>query len=139
MPEFITEWWRCNIPDDWKSDDSEGCATFTSKNGFGALQISAFKKEDREVTDEDLRDFASDHVNAGANLSSVSFGDFIGLYVAYSVEDQEFWCEYWLRSGQVMIYVTYNCLLSEKENELSTIEDILDSLGHDEIKKSQQS
>ena len=90
------------------------------------------------MTDEDLRDFAVDHVEAGADLTSVSFGDFTGFHVSYRVEDQEFWCEYWLRSAQVMIYVTYNCALSEKDNELSTINDILKSLAHDEIANSQQ-
>ena len=137
MAKFQTEWWQCNIPEDWDSDYNEGCATFTSKEGgVGALQISEYRREDRDVTDGDLRNFAAEHIGAGANLTSISCGDFSGFHVFYRTEEKSFWCEYWLRLGQVMIYVTYNCAISDKDIEISVVKGILESLAQSEIENS---
>ncbi len=73
----------------------------------GALQISSARKDASAVTDEDLKEFASERVPSAVQLQGVSIGDFLGFAARYKREDRV-WQEWWLRSGKVMVYVTYN-------------------------------
>jgi len=74
---------------------------------MSALQLSAARKG-TEITDEDLREFAENHLAAGASPSPVEAGDFKGFSIAYRDESHH-WRQWFLRSHNVAVFVTYNC------------------------------
>jgi hypothetical protein len=99
-----------------------------SDDAFGELQISEATKEEN-VTEEDLRDFASHHLNAGANTSEVVCGDYEGFTLHYGV-DGEHVREWYLRSIKSMLFVTYNCLDEHRGQEDAEVRSILDTLRY---------
>jgi len=82
---------------------------------IGALQISAAFKGS-EVVDADLREFAADHLEAGATPRSTEAGDFVGFEISFSDGDR-FWRQWYLRNGCQMLFVTYNCGLDSRGAE----------------------
>lgn len=73
----------------------------------GALQISAAFKES-DVSHEDLLDFASDHIDAGARPVEFAAGTFEGITFCYG-DGESHWQRWYLRDGRQMLLVTYNC------------------------------
>jgi len=134
--DFMTEWWKCKIPDEWSYDYQEGCVSFASDQNIGALQVSAACKDDKTVSEIDLRDFAQEHIETGAKLKDTKYGDFSGYFISYAIEENEYWQEFWLKCKNIMLYITYNCDFSCKGKENDTIVDILDSLKINIIKDS---
>lgn len=104
---FTSAFWSVELPSSWTVTQEEECATFVTQNLRGILQISSAIKEQGLVTDEDLQEIAKDYVEAGAILIGVKYGLFSGFCLSYATEES-FNKEWWLRSGRVMIYVTYN-------------------------------
>jgi len=107
MNEYESVWWSMEVASGWLADGSAECITFCREDGTGALQISAYKHESGIVPEDDVRDFIRDESPDEAILQQVSCGEFIGSGLEY-VDDGKFWLKRWLRSGPVLLYVTYN-------------------------------
>ena len=123
---FGTATWSVEIPDSWNAHHDEDCATITDDSDVGALQISAAFK-DSDVTDDDLRSFASDHTDAGAVPAPATCGDFVGIEIAFS--DGQFFCRQWfLRSRQQALFVTHTCAESHRGSRDHAIDQALSTL-----------
>lgn len=94
--------------------------------GFGALQFSSVRKTGQAVTDADLREFADEDLN-GREARDVSLGDFVGITLDFA-QAGVYWRKWWLRSGSVLLFVTYNCDSGEEAWEAATVDTILGSL-----------
>ena len=123
---FGTQAWDLAVPDGWEASHGEDCAALVGPSELGALQISAALKES-EVLDDDLRDFASEHLNAGATPLECSAGDFTGFEVRFS-DGESFWRQWFLRHGRKMLFVTYNCSVAGQGVEDGAVDEILASL-----------
>lgn len=99
--------WSLRPPEGWRAWHDEECATLVADDEIGALQISAAFK-DSEVVDADLRDFAADHLDAGANPRPTEAGEFVGFEISFS-DGERFWRQWYLRNGRQLLFVTYNC------------------------------
>ena len=127
MKTFKTSWWSVKFPDGWCAKPDDDCTTITANPEVGALQISAARNDNGPAIDEDLLEFAEDHVKAGAKLRDVTLGMLSGFYIHYS--DDEFYCrEWWLRSGNTVLLVTYTTELEHRGQEDSAIDQILTTL-----------
>jgi len=123
MARYKSAWWSFEPPAGWTGQEEEGCDTFESAGGVGALQISAHRKESSEVSDDDLREFAGD-----IPLRAIALGSLSGFRTRFS-DDGTFWIKWWLRTGKTMVHVTYNCAVEERnEEEESLVERTLSSL-----------
>ena len=118
--------WIINLLPDWTGEHDEDCSTIYHPEGVGALQISAFSK-DGKVTDEDLKDFAQDHIEAGAKLSESNSGDFKGFTLVFVV-DNEFWQHWYVAKGNTALFITYNCEAVDREVEIDKIKTMVASL-----------
>ena len=125
--EFKSSWWSVRLPIGWQATESEECVTLEGKSRLGAVQISAARKDDGQVTDSDLRQFAVEQRGATAPFQEVVLPAFVGLY-AERVEHNRFWREWWLRSGGLMVYVTYNVDTAFKGSESAAVDSIVNSL-----------
>lgn len=104
---FGRETWSIQPPSGWAAWHEEECATMTAEPEVGALQISAALKES-DVSHQDLLDFASDHIDAGARPVEVATGTFEGITFCYG-DGESHWQSWYLRDGHQMLLVTYNC------------------------------
>jgi hypothetical protein len=127
MKTFKTSWYSVQIPEGWEAERDDVCATITASPEVGALQISAARNEEGPATDEDLLEFAEEHVKAGAKLKEVSVGKLSGFYLHYS--DDEFYSrEWWLRSENTVVLVTYTTELAQRGQEDSVVDQILTTI-----------
>lgn len=124
---FGRETWSISVPNGWHARHDPECATLEADPPVGALQISAAFKG-ASVLDEDLRDFASDHLEAGAVTRPVVAGEFVGFEIAYSVGDT-FWRQWYLRREGQALLVTYVYQESARGHEDSSVEQVLASLS----------
>lgn len=143
MPEvFQTPTWSIEVPDGWSAVDEEEYATFQADGEaqVGALQISAYHK-DGPVTNEDLEEFAEEHLSAGAIPTPVEHPTFEGFGIAYEA-DEEFWTEWYLRDADQMLYITYTCPVNDQDAEQEVIADMLGTLepaeSEDEVKDADE-
>jgi hypothetical protein len=79
------------------------------------------------VTDDDLAEFAADHLDASARAIPITLGDFSGLAIRYGV-DGTHWRQWFLRHGPVALLVTYNCAEADRGIEDADVERMLASL-----------
>jgi hypothetical protein len=107
VSRFGRDSWSLVVPDGWRASHDEECATLLAPREVGVLQISAAFK-DSVVLDSDLRDFAVEHLDAGAKPRPTDAGDFVGFEIAFC-DDERYWRHWYLRSGAQMLFVTYNC------------------------------
>ncbi|MFC3552487.1 hypothetical protein ACFOLC_15895 [Lysobacter cavernae] len=128
MKNFVsTQTWSASLPDGWTHSADDECITFVGPEDIGALQISSYKK-DQLVKDQDLADFAEDHLEAGARPTTVTFGKYTGFRIAFAVDDS-FWQQWYLRQDSQMLFVSYNCPIADRTHENREILELLSSLA----------
>lgn len=118
--------WNLALASSWQASDDRDCVTIARPDGLGALQISAARKH-TAVTDDDLADFAADHLDAGAIARQVSLGDFSGIAIRYRADGvhRRQWC---LPRGPLALFVTYNCAEVDRGIEHAEVDRMLGSL-----------
>ena len=130
---FNSRWWSVQLPDGWQAIEHEECVTISATHSPSALQISAARKDAGLITDEDLRQFAVERLGEEMPLTTVNLTFFTGLYAEY-LDNHNFWREWWLRAGVLMIYGTYNTDEKLKETERVLVDTIVKTLKPTEIK-----
>jgi hypothetical protein len=125
---FSGLWWSVEVPQGWRADRDKECVTFRTTPPLGAFQISAARKDQEPVTDQDLKEFAKELMAEGIRIDKVSYGPFSGFFAQYSKKGL-FWQEWWLGSGRLMVYATYNVVQGSEHLEGKEIEGILSSLA----------
>ena len=126
MKTIKTSFWQISLPDDWQCEHDADSDVIFSPEGVGELQIST-SKFDSPVTGDHLYELAEEHLDADAEEEEIEFGEFSGITFEYEM-DGEFWQEWYLMSGNILLFITYACDLGDEENEIDIIEFILDSL-----------
>lgn len=125
---YESAWWSIELPPEWSGRDDGVCATFVHTPELGALQVSSARKDTEEVvTDEDLAEFATERLPSNVRARATTVGALSGLTAEYE-HDRNRWQEWWLRSGYVMIYVTYNVHSSADRCEQDEVARILTTL-----------
>jgi hypothetical protein len=126
MSDFTSPFWSVSLPPTWQGESDPECATFVSDKRLGALQISSARK-DGGVTDDDLHDFAGEHLANGAKTKPVTAGAFTGFTFAYG-DGENYWRKWFLRHGSLAVFVTYNCPVKHMHQEDPAVEAIVGSL-----------
>ena len=125
---YETDVWLLKMMPGWEATKDEECITFAKiDSGFGAFQISCYVKVNGFVTDEELEDFAEGDSLDGADVEKVNFPIFTGIYARH-VTGANYWRRWWLRSGSVMIYATYNCEAVHKDVEQEDVNQMIMTL-----------
>ena len=103
---FESAWWKAQLPENWTAEEDDVCVTFRPPDSSGAVQVSAANKDNGDITDDDLTEFASERL-AQRPVEHVTTPNLQGIYVEY-VDGDRVWREWWLRRGHLLLYVTYN-------------------------------
>ena len=75
-----------------------------------------------------MLEFAEDDLVEGVTPQNVSCGEFVGFEASYFA-DENFWRKLWLRSGSLLLFVTYTCAAEERAIETEDVNQILESLS----------
>ena len=128
MKTYQGNYFTASIPDTWDSefDNEAGIDVLYNENGHGEVQISSVI-HDEELTPNDLMHIAEEDLHAGATLQELDLGEFHGFWFDYATND-DYWCEWYLCCGQLMLFATYNCSLEDEGKEYDAIEKIIESL-----------
>lgn len=129
MEKYISGCWSVDLPADWEADEEEESVSLYHPDSPGVLTLSA-TREEQDISDEYLEELLDEHLEAGADLMDAEYGSFTGVTFCYD-DDEEYWCEWYLRAGPIMLFVTYNCPLDKEGEEEDVIESILESLAVD--------
>ncbi len=120
--------WSINILDDWGLEESEDCVSiFSEENGVGVLQISSAKKEDGEVSEDDLIDITKRNSEDIKKAEKVVLGDFQGFAWEHH-NNNEYWRKLTLYTGKIVLFITYNCDSKDKDIENAEVDKMLHSL-----------
>ena len=110
----------------WRSRQNTPTAVFHTPHGHGALHLSVHHMEG-EVSDAELQAFAACRINASAGPKQIQSGAFRGQTLRYATHGA-YWREWYLRSGTVIVYATYNCDPENEGKEDAAVDRILESL-----------
>jgi hypothetical protein len=126
---FHSSLWQLAIPRPWRAQEFEECVEITQPEGIGALHISGAVKQDGTVSDSETRAQLERDCPEGTDIEPARFGDFIGFggeYVDWNAS--AFWKRWFVASGRVLLFVTYNCKRGDEHLELPQVCQILSSL-----------
>ena len=126
---FQSPLWQISVPRPWRAEDCEHCVEITQPEGAGALHISGALKQDGDVLDDETRAQLQQDCPTDTEFERVRFGDFSGYggdYVDWS--ESAYWKKWFLRSGRVLLFITYNCKRGDEELEMAQVGQILSSL-----------
>jgi len=124
--EFESKWWKVMLPNGYRAEANDDCVDIIGPRETGVTQISGYRRDDRNVTLEDLLEFASDEANIDELKESV-LDKFKG-YAHEAIINETYWRKWWLASGRTMVYVTYQCNKDLSNVERSHVDSIIHSI-----------
>ena len=128
MKNYQGNYFTAEIPDTWNAefDHEEGLDVLYAENGLSEIQLSSVIHE-QELTPNDLMHIAEEDLQAGASLQEIDQGEFHGFWFDYQI-DKEYWREWYLCCGQLMLFVTYNCPVEDEGKDSDEVDKIIDTL-----------
>lgn len=127
MQKYQSDNWQIELPDHWQIEEVEEAVSFFDPNSSGTLLISTIV-EDEPISDDYLEEMLAEHLDAGAELHEIELGPFEGVTCCYEA-DEGYWCEWYLRHGNMLLFVTYDCALEDEGKEDDVIDSILETLS----------
>ena len=121
--QYVSAWWKAAVPANWDADENDSCVTFKPHKSSGVLQVSAAMKEAGPVTEDHLMEFAHQRI-VNRQAKTVETARFNGISVGY-VNNDQFWKEWWLRSGSLMLYITYVVKIDQQGIEDAAIDEFI--------------
>jgi hypothetical protein len=126
---FLSSLWQVSVPRPWKVTQFEECVEISQPESTGALHISGARKQVRNVLDNETRAQLQKGCPDATEIQPVHFGDFVGYGTDHvDQNDGAYWKKWFVASGQVMLFITYNCKPGDEDLELSQVCNILSSL-----------
>ena len=120
-------WWSVELPSNWTYRQDKECVAFYAEPTVGVLQISAHRKPRGRVTNDDIKEFTQEHIDAGGKLIKIKLEHMEGFWVQY-ISNDIYSKELWLRDHGIILFVTYNVEAISKHKETKAISHILNSL-----------
>ena len=127
MKKYQSTYWQIDLPDNWEIEEIDESVSFFDPENSGTLLITTIKEEE-VISDEYLEELVTEHLDAGADLQDVECGVFDGVTCCYEA-DEGYWCEWYLRHGQIMLFVTYDCSLQDEGSQDDLIDSMLETLA----------
>ncbi|WP_250657192.1 hypothetical protein [Alkalimarinus coralli] len=127
MQEYSGHYWVLNLPDQWNGHRGSESDSIFYQDGVGVVDITSIMN-DVVAQDKDLRFYASEYLDKAAETTPIQLGDFSGFCLEYD-EDGDFWWRAFVKSGHVLVFISYNCKNNEKRLELEAVQEILQSLS----------
>ncbi len=124
--QYQSTFWKINYPTEWVVEKHPECVSFYAEDGFGALQLSAYLK-DEKVTKADLDELINDEIPQETQINDIELEAFTGIAAEFQYENH-FWRTWILRKNKLLLYVTYNCEFEDRQLERAIVNQIVNSL-----------
>ena len=124
---YTTENWKLELAENWEGELDEDIHLLYHPDGVGCIQISGYLKEDNKITRNEIIELTDLDKEEQAYLKEYETGNFHGVQFVYS-EGDIFWRKYWLANDNLLLFITYNCELNDKEIEVKVIKEMLKTL-----------
>lgn len=122
-----TEWWCIELPDEWSAEMDDDCVSITDCDNVGTIDVSAIRKEEGLVSEQDLKDLAEELIADGFEFQRVTIAGSKGLLFSYQEEDVA-WREWYLAHDSLVLYATYNTEVEHSGLDDAMVDEILSTL-----------
>lgn len=122
-----TDCFIIDLPESWSVEQDEESLIFNDPDNITCLEISAVRKQDGLVEDDDLKIFSQDFLEQGLKPTPISIGDFCGSYFSLE-EDGEAWREWVLCAEDVMLLASHGAELEDKGLDDAIVDEMLSTL-----------
>ena len=108
--------------------DGDFPITFLNEDADWAIQISHYFKEGTNVMHADLEEFIAGKERPGCVKREITTPNISGLQVEFTDEKDTVWRHTLLRSGHIMLYVTYNVKKYGRELDALSFQNFIESI-----------
>jgi hypothetical protein len=128
MKRYDQGFWCVDFPDKWIVKDDHFPVAFLDEDADWTIQISHYLKEPSAVTHTDLEEFIADIEKPSCVKKRIAKPNAEGLQVEFTDETNTLWRHTLLRSGQIMLYVTYNVNKYGRQLDEPSFQNFLESI-----------
>lgn len=131
------DWISISIPDNWVNQDKKDLLTFYNNNGFGSLQISCYRANNRNritEVDKQIREITKKFIS-GKNLNPTSldikYRHRNNTHISefdYIDEINTYWRIWHFLGSEKLLFITYNCKKEYKGEERKIVNEIISSI-----------
>lgn len=127
MRSVETDWWMIDLPDEWEAEQDDETIVIGDEEGVGALEITTLERSEDSVEPTDINELASALVPEDVVGVPFTLNEFSGLYFEYEDEGDAV-REWLLRSGPLLLLVSYSCDLDNRGFDDALVDEVLDTL-----------
>jgi hypothetical protein len=111
----------------WAASEENDCVSFRSISHTGVLNVSAVRKPDGRVKDEDFSEFIGEPNHNCSAAEPIHAERYIG-FTRKCAHNGVFLAEWWLAHGSVLVFITYAKTTETESTELDEVRRIVESL-----------
>ena len=126
ITEFRSSFWKIDYPSKYVVKKQGGVVSIVAEDGVGSLDISGYVK-DTDVHLDDLKSLAKDCVPQNAEVRGAAVGNLSGLATEVVIQGR-FWRMWVVSKERLMLYITYNCLVEDRNVETDSINLLISSI-----------
>ena len=109
MKRYDQGFWSVDFPEEWNiQTEDDAPVAFYEDDTDWAIQISYYLKESEAVNNSDLQKFIGDLEKPGCMKKTIITPHAQGLLVEFTDEENILQRHILIRSGHIMLYITYN-------------------------------
>jgi len=124
--------WSLLLPPEWFAEQEDDSIMIMDRDGIGCLEISELRRDDAggaaPVSASGLDD-VKPLLDEGSDWQRVTCGSLQG-YRAALEEGGEALREWYLATGDLLLYITYSCDAADRGMDDAAVDEILDTLRY---------
>lgn len=132
MTVLETDWWTMALAPEWWAEMEDDTVLVGDEDGVGCLEFNTLIKEDGDFAPGEVAAIAGDESPAVSDWRPVNRGDFSGLVASFS-EDDAAVREWYLASGEVLLFVSYSCDSENRGMDDAAVDALLDTLARQPV------
>lgn len=122
-----SQWWIIDLPEEWEAEQIDDVITIGDEDGVGVIEFTTLQKEEGLVDESELREFTADTEQQFGAGQKIQVADLHGYYYCYR-EEGEAVREWYLRSGDLMLFIIYSCDDENAGMDDGAVDEILSTL-----------
>jgi hypothetical protein len=127
MNVLETDHWCLLLPPEWRADNDDDVVRIVDTDEVGELEITTLCKATGSVTAEEVASMAHGESPEVPKWTPATIGAFSGVCGIFQEDDAHI-REWYVAAGQVLLYITYICDVSDAGMDDAAIDDILSTL-----------
>lgn len=128
MNVLETEWFTLGVPPEWWAEREDDSILIGDRDDVGCIEISTLCKEQGEFEPAEVESIARDNGEAEWQWAPGKAGAFSGVCCDY-LEEGDAVREWYLASGQVLLFITYSCDEDNRGLDDAAVDEILSTLA----------